>query len=114
MPAKEADDTEAPGEDVLLDYELAFLAVPEPAVAITGALQLGAKVQDVYPELGAWSPGLAAEAHAYYLGASQEVQARDEGFLPFLRSLCLRRRDYGGSQAQGEYQARYAQQAPGN
>lgn len=81
------------GDDPLSDRTAARNAVPEFGRAWPDAalLQLGLAVQEVYPELRAWAPYLAAEAHLWHfrgplLSEPRLIGPRDEAFLLALRA----------------------------
>ena len=84
--------------DVLMDSHAAQKAIPDLGYYWPDAKlkALGEAVQAIYPELAAWPPYLAAEAHLLYASRSHSIpagvapDARDDLFLAFLRATVAR------------------------
>ncbi len=78
--------------DVLNDATAARAAIPDLGYIWPDARlrSLGQEVQAEYPELAAWPPYLAAEAHLYYVSRfpsdPSQVGTRNVEFLTFLRA----------------------------
>ena len=79
--------------DVLNDCHTAQRAIPDLGYYWPNARlkALGEAVQAIYPELSAWPPYLAAEAHLLYASRFPSdpgvaPSARNDLFLPFLRA----------------------------
>lgn len=89
------------GEDVLKNTLAAQRAIPDLGYGWrAGELKrLGARIQQLCPELAAWLPELAGEAHLFFASRGEAPNRplawdpgteRHDGFLPFLIGRIMR------------------------